>query len=566
MTAAPPDVPSTINDIQVTLSPNDASHAISGLPFHRVIGTNDFTFTASGLLQFIEFSKRSGVTFITNSQYPHVEQNLQVAINGDRVTVTNICYIPSGSSCTSNVPLPTNPFVDIRDNGNTPPNANTARQPSPTYKIKCPTGESFGPDHICPSWKQTQGLTVTSSLYSPAATYSWPCTADPNGPYQTPPLDYPCPLSSQKDIYVEIDYMQGHQPSRTVLDYIKGVFSSHGVFLHFLLDEQMPLYNLISGPTGATGTNFNNIKTNYFGTSNERTSCPGYTWGTTNCDNYIKNALTAKKQIFHWILVGENQTNYPAASGLSEMVSPPGTGATNDAFITLGTFDGNVGSVDQQEATIMHELGHTLDLGHGGPGGAGGTDWNMNCKPNYMSVMNWLYQFSDYASNRVVDYSWEALPAVGSNVLNEGNLVEGNGLQASASSTYIGKNIAYGVNGPLGPSTYVVSPVANPTGVDWNADGDTSDTITQGFTINNVAILTSGGVGCTGNAGAQLKGFNDWATTGAGMAYDITASSYFTTGAGGTVDSGEIQIWIVIIMFVVVIVALVVIFVWLRRR
>ena len=36
--------------------------------------------------------------------------------------------------------------------------------------------------------------------------------------------------------------------------------------------------------------------------------------------------------------------------------------------------------------TIMHELGHTLNFRHGG-------NENHNCKPNYVSVMNYYYQF-----------------------------------------------------------------------------------------------------------------------------------------------------------------------------
>ena len=33
----------------------------------------------------------------------------------------------------------------------------------------------------------------------------------------------------------------------------------------------------------------------------------------------------------------------------------------------------------------MHELGHTFGLGHGG-------DAMPNCKPNYLSVMNYMFQ------------------------------------------------------------------------------------------------------------------------------------------------------------------------------
>ena len=47
----------------------------------------------------------------------------------------------------------------------------------------------------------------------------------------------------------------------------------------------------------------------------------------------------------------------------------------------------NVGSLDQQQGTFLHELGHTLGLRHGGGD-------NINCKPNYPSVMSYTSQFS----------------------------------------------------------------------------------------------------------------------------------------------------------------------------
>ena len=58
----------------------------------------------------------------------------------------------------------------------------------------------------------------------------------------------------------------------------------------------------------------------------------------------------------------------------------------------------SIGSADQQEGTFMHEFGHNLGLQHGGNDGT-------NCKPNYFSVQSYLFQMSNYVSNRPLDYS-----------------------------------------------------------------------------------------------------------------------------------------------------------------
>jgi len=83
----------------------------------------------------------------------------------------------------------------------------------------------------------------------------------------------------------------------------------------------------------------------------------------------------------------------------------------------------------QQSATFMHELGHNLGLGHDGGDG-------INCKPNYFSVMNYLFQFPSLISSRPLDYSRSALAT-----LNKANLNESSGI---SQSTPPGLNTTYG--------------------------------------------------------------------------------------------------------------------------
>ena len=71
-------------------------------------------------------------------------------------------------------------------------------------------------------------------------------------------------------------------------------------------------------------------------------------------------------------------------AGVSGTAEFPGGG---DFLITLGLWDNTnfVGNDFGVASTTMHELGHTFGLGHGG-------DALPNCKPNYLSVMNYLFQ------------------------------------------------------------------------------------------------------------------------------------------------------------------------------
>jgi hypothetical protein len=88
--------------------------------------------------------------------------------------------------------------------------------------------------------------------------------------------------------------------------------------------------------------------------------------------------------------------------------------AANDMIVSLAcsVFDDYVGN------TIMHELGHNLNLHHGGA-----TDTNN--KPNYSSVMNYLYQFPgvdttcDGQGDGLLDYSRGTRATLNENSLDE---------------------------------------------------------------------------------------------------------------------------------------------------
>lgn len=94
-----------------------------------------------------------------------------------------------------------------------------------------------------------------------------------------------------------------------------------------------------------------------------------------------------RRQIFHYLLMGSSR-NADGSAGSSGVAEIGG----NDLIVALGQWGLNSSTasnryrlINYQAGTIMHELGHNLGLRHGG-------FENTNNKPNYYSIMNYLFQ------------------------------------------------------------------------------------------------------------------------------------------------------------------------------
>ena len=99
---------------------------------------------------------------------------------------------------------------------------------------------------------------------------------------------------------------------------------------------------------------------------------------------------------------------------------PSGIANGKDFVVALG---GTERTVKQQANTFMHELGHTLGLGHGGPRAAlPKNQYEQNYKPNYLSIMNYAFQHDGLRYDELdghLDYSRFQLPDLDENHLNE---------------------------------------------------------------------------------------------------------------------------------------------------
>jgi len=193
--------------------------------------------------------------------------------------------------------------------------------------------------------------------------------------------------------------------------------------------------------------------------------------------------LTGDRQYTRYVGGIHQLTDDLLASGSAEV-------GGNDLTIHGGVLAGNVGSVVQLERTAAHELGHTVGLLHGGGDSVG-------CKNNYLSVMNYRFQFTDVA-DIPLDFSRQRLAD-----LDENNLDENVGIELSFAADGV-TVINSVIGGESGGSA--LAPIVVPTGqaVNYNRDAESTDTgVAENISFFDIATCQ--------DAPTVLEGFNDWA-------------------------------------------------------
>ena len=313
-----------------------------------------------------------------------------------------------------------------------------------------------------------------------------------------------------KDLFVEADYMKNpndsnvYLPPVAQLNDIVSVFNNApvndpdgttGIWIHIDTggaDET-------SGPGTYSEFNLgggNQVPYEDNLGSDTSTNCSSYNWTDfqNNYKNKYFNALRAP--IFHYMVFANDLAScMGTTSGISRNGWPDSVfikGAT-DFIVSLGDWSGH-GSATDREGTFIHELGHNLGLRHGG-------NDNVNYKPNYVSVMNYLYQTAGVWRNGGIHYDYSRIALA---PLNESALHENKGLGTLALPDGYGA-IWYCPNGSkIGSSTYI-------NGFDWNCSGgiqttaikadiNYSGTYSSLASSNNWASITFKGGGIIGNA------------------------------------------------------------------
>ena len=220
--------------------------------------------------------------------------------------------------------------------------------------------------------------------------------------------------------------------------------------------------------------------------------------------------------------------------------------------------DDQVGTVNVQTGTLMHELGHTLTLTHGGTYyqvGSSIPTYEGNCKPNFISIMNYLFQVRGFVDDNPFkfDYSGQSLPA-----LNEAALSESQGVNSGSPAQHLTRwysmpNPAFSVLGEQALAHCDGSPIATgeqpgvrvdgspvpplggtiPTALDWNNDLIIPDTVlAPGEDLNHNGAFND----------TPFLGFDDWhgnPITAAG-AIDLQQTNARASGFGFS-EGGGVQ-------------------------
>ena len=366
----------------------------------------------------------------------------------------------------------------------------------------------------------------------------------------------------RRDLFVEIDWMQGQAPEPGVLPAVEGVFDrapvknqltgADGLALHLLSGEELPYSETLDfdGSSSGADKTFDQLKwgdpaktcatggeDGSFGTPADRSS--------RVCDQILLyKRLHFRYGVFiHGLspaTVTDPVTGLKVPNTMSGMAELDDRGG-NDLVVSLGRMTSADltlyrGLAEVQKATLLHELGHTFGLGHGGRRDNGTFD-PVNCKPNYLSVMNYPLQFATDPSagpgaqldpDRPLDYQRPGTVPI--ETLNENALDETKTPGVAGAGTRL---IIWGGNGDRRWYHHRADEQIN-----WKIDflpSPPNPPLTPGpavfqkpvsIDVNHLTSFT----GCaTPSPGETLISYPDWDR----LVYDFTGSRYFSEGVHG---------------------------------
>ena len=289
---------------------------------------------------------------------------------------------------------------------------------------------------------------------------------------------------NHKDIFVQTDYMVAtdhtHQPTPGALQTLMAAFNkapitnpdgTTGIHIHI---DAGP--NSVMDPvTGATWGSLSQATAlahaNVLGSLDANNI---YVWTDFNAVKAANFSLS-RLPIFRYVIFAHDYAAIGNSGISNNLISNNtviwGKGAS-DLIVSLGEWTAHVGTDTEQAGTLMHELGHNFGLQHGG-------NDSTNNKPNYLSIMNYLFQIPGLRIGGIdgtYDYSEFPFPN-----LDETNLNEPVGLNGNPAAN------SYGTRWYCGTTQHTTNAVNGP--IDWNCNGVATDNPVTAD-INQDGVLT----------------------------------------------------------------------------
>lgn len=255
------------------------------------------------------------------------------------------------------------------------------------------------------------------------------------------------------DIFVEVDWMVQPKesigpwvvqqetslaPSKDAMRKVYEVFKKHGINLH--IDVGSESTDFVTGKVWGDLSGGNEVP------YQERFFLGGdyKKWDELVNDNFCSD----RRQVFRHALFINEYTDIifikDTSSGIAYNIPSQFFIIANQKWVRD---TGNIGVA----GTFMHELGHTLGLCHGGFAENGEIDElnsHIKYKPNYLSIMNYLFQLNgiprgsqDDSNEGMLNYSDYKLPTLDENHLNEYMGIDPEGITAEAE---LGTSVKYG--------------------------------------------------------------------------------------------------------------------------
>ena len=195
--------------------------------------------------------------------------------------------------------------------------------------------------------------------------------------------------TGKRDIFIELDRMDstdaGINPIKESLQMVVKAFASKGINVAFDAGNSFSQTFSVDNFNLNQGSNI--VPYEKCVTFNQTTCSSNISDKRSLYDWKEENMDLRRRSIFHYLLMANSQENDGSGNGSSGLAEVNG----NDLITSLGSaFSGTLNTVqinyitNFQALTIMHELGHNLGLRHGG-------NEDVNYKPNYWSIMNYVY-------------------------------------------------------------------------------------------------------------------------------------------------------------------------------